>query len=82
LADGKVSFLVGNKGFDPLNCAVDISTLMKYREAEIKHGCLAMLTSVGCPLSEIFHPYLSNFANKMDMLSLNGKGPIYFEWRS
>tara|TARA_B100000795_G_scaffold234063_1_gene193079 strand:+ start:264 stop:1067 length:804 start_codon:yes stop_codon:yes gene_type:complete len=75
LADGKASVLVGNKGFDPLNCAVDISTLKKYREAEIKHGRLAMLASVGWPLSEIYHPYLSKFVNKMDMLSFNGKAP-------
>lgn len=75
LADGEASILVGNKGFDPLNCSVDISTLKKYREAEIKHGRLAMLASVGWPLSEIYHPYLSKLANKMDMLSFNGKAP-------
>lgn len=75
LADGEASILVGNKGFDPLNCSVDISTLKKYREAEIKHGRLAMLASVGWPLSEIYHPYLSKLSNKMDMLSLNGKAP-------
>ena len=75
LADGEASILVGNKGFDPLNCATDIGTLKKYREAEIKHGRLAMLASVGWPLSEIYHPYLSKLANKMDLLSLNGKAP-------
>jgi len=75
LADGEASILVGNKGFDPFNCSVDISTLKKYREAEIKHGRLAMLASVGWPLSEIYHPYLSKLANKMDMLSFNGKAP-------
>ena len=67
--------MVGNKGFDPLNCSVDISTLKKYREAEIKHGRLAMLASVGWPLSEIYHPYLSKLANKMDILSFDGKAP-------
>lgn len=75
LADGEASILVGNKGFDPLNCATDIGTLKKYREAEIKHGRIAMLASVGWPLSEIYHPYLSKLSNKMDLLSLNGKAP-------
>lgn len=75
LADGEASILVGNKGFDPLNCATDIGTLKKYREAEIKHGRLAMLASVGWPFSEIYHPYLSKLANKMDLLSFNGKAP-------
>ena len=73
MADGEASILVGNKGFDPLNCATDIGTLNNYREAEIKHGRLAMLASVGWPLSEIYHPYLSKLANKMNLLSFNGK---------
>lgn len=75
LAEGEASILVGNKGFDPLNCSTDISTLKRYREAEIKHGRLAMLASVGWPLSEIYHPYLSKLMNKLDILSLNGKAP-------
>ena len=75
LADGEASILVGNKGFDPLNCSTDISTLKRYREAEIKHGRLAMLASVGWPLSEIYHPYLSKLVDKVDILSINGKVP-------
>lgn len=59
LADGEASIIIGNKGFDPLNCATDIETLKKYREAEIKHGRLAMLAAIGWPFSELFHPYLS-----------------------
>ena len=59
LAEGSASIIVGNKGFDPLNCATDIATLKKYREAEIKHGRSAMLATVGWPISELFHPYLS-----------------------
>merc|ERR1712127_975925 len=43
LADGEASLLVGNKGFDPLNCATNIETLKKYREAELKHRRLARL---------------------------------------
>ena len=75
LADGKASILVGNKGFDPLNCATDMSTLKKYREAEIKHGRLAMLASVGWPLSELYHPFLSRLSNNINILSDNNKAP-------
>ena len=35
LADGEASILVGNKGFDPLNCSVDISTLKKYAKLKL-----------------------------------------------
>ena len=75
LSDGKASILVGNKGFDPLNCATDIKTLKKYREAEIKHGRLAMLASVGWPLSELFHSNLSKLTQSANLLSNNNKVP-------
>jgi len=75
LADGEASLIVGNKGFDPLNCATDIETLKRYREAEIKHGRLAMLASVGWPISELFHPYLSKITHTTNLLSSNNKVP-------
>ena len=75
LADGEASIMIGNKGFDPLNCATNIDTLRRYREAEIKHGRLAMLASVGWPLSEKYHPYLSNLINKENLLAVGGKAP-------
>lgn len=75
LADGEASIIVGNKGFDPLNCATDIETLKRYREAEIKHGRLAMLATVGWPFSELFHPYLSEITHRTNLLSSNNKVP-------
>jgi len=44
--------MVGDKGFDPLKCATSIEKLRIYREAELKHGRLAMLAAAGWPLSE------------------------------
>lgn len=75
LSDGEASIILGNKGFDPLNCSTNINTLKKYREAETKHGRLAMLASVGWPLAEIYHPYLSKMYNMPNLLSDNGKVP-------
>jgi hypothetical protein len=46
--------LVGDVGFDPLGFAKTKSDLLNYREAEIKHGRLAMLAAAGWPLSELF----------------------------
>lgn len=75
LAEGEASIYLGNKGFEPLNCSTDIITLKKYREAEIKHGRLAMLASIGWPLGELYHPYLSKMFNSENLLSINGKTP-------
>ena len=68
LADGEASLLVGNKGFDPLGFATSLKTLKTYREAELKHGRLAMLAALGWPVSELFHPYLAKLAGASDLL--------------
>lgn len=47
--------VVGDYGFDPLGLSSDES-FAYYREAEIKHGRLAMLAAVAWPLQEILHP--------------------------
>jgi len=75
LADGEASLLVGNKGFDPLNCATTIETLKKYREAELKHGRLAMLAAAGWPVSELVQPWLSKAVGAPDLLTAGEKAP-------
>ena len=44
--------MVGDKGFDPLGFADSKEKLRIYREAELKHGRLAMLAALGWPVSE------------------------------
>ena len=44
--------MVGDKGFDPLGVADSVEKLRIYREAELKHGRLAMLAALGWPVSE------------------------------
>lgn len=67
--------MVGNKGFDPLNCATSQDQLFKYREAELKHGRLAMLAAAGWPVSELVQPYLSKALNAPDLLAAGEKAP-------
>jgi len=57
--------IVGDYGFDPLGLSSDDS-FAYYREAEIKHGRLAMLAAVAWPLQEILHPII------VDILRDNG----------
>ena len=45
--------LAGNAGFDPLGMSQSREDVLAYREAEIKHGRLAMLAAVGWPVSEL-----------------------------
>ena len=67
--------LVGNKGFDPLNCATSEPVLRSYREAELKHGRLAMLAAAGWPVSELVQPWLSAAFKAPDLLASGEKAP-------
>ena len=49
--------IVGDYGFDPLSLGKD-DNFAFMREAEIKHGRLAMLAAVAWPLQEILHPII------------------------
>ena len=54
---------------------------MAFREAELKHGRLAMLAAVAWPLQEIFHPILvdslrsSGFGVRDALMETAGKSP-------
>mgnify|MGYP006091904693 CR=1 FL=1 len=71
---------IGNYNFDPLNLGTD-ETFVPFREAEIKHGRLAMLAAVAWPLQEIFHPIFvdllrgSGIGAKDMMVATAGKSP-------
>ena len=51
--------LAGDSGFDPFQLASDKATLLSYRGAELRHGRLAMLATVGWPMSELVQPSLA-----------------------
>lgn len=42
----------GDAGFDPLGLCTDVEKFINYREAEIKHGRLAMWAALAWPLAE------------------------------
>jgi len=71
---------IGNYNFDPLNLGTD-ETFVPFREAEIKHGRLAMLAAVAWPLQEILHPIFvdllrgSGIGAKDMMVATAGKSP-------
>ena len=57
--------------FDPLGLATP-TTMPAFREAEIKHGRLAMLAAIAWPLQEIFHPILVDMLRAPDLLLATG----------
>lgn len=64
---------IGDAGFDPFNLGK--SDLKKQRIAEIKHGRLAMLASVGWPLAELYDQKIANFWGLEDKLTSSGLVP-------
>jgi hypothetical protein len=72
LLDGKYP---GDVGFDPLGFAKTEEDLTKYREAEVKHGRLAMLAAVGWPLSEVFDDKIASTLNLPSALDSAGRAP-------
>ena len=67
--------LAGDVGFDPLGFSKSNKTLYWMREAEIKHGRLAMLASVGWPLSELWHKRMADFLHLDSILASGDRAP-------
>lgn len=73
--------LAGDAGFDPFGIAKNRENLFVLREAEIKHARLAMLASVGWPISEIYHYQISRSWVAQDLglndllVSTGGRAP-------
>lgn len=82
--------MVGDIGFDPLGLAT-IFPVKFMREAELKHGRVAMLAVVGWLVSEVVHvpgaAYMSE--NPVDAMAAVGPGPMlqifcfcgFLEWK-
>merc|ERR1719329_1952818 len=53
----------------------DIKTSPFLKEAEVKHGRLAMLAAVGWPAAEALHPFLSEASGLPNLLNDAGEAP-------
>jgi hypothetical protein len=69
--------LAGDVGFDPVGFAQSEGALLSYREAEVKHGRLAMLAAVGWPLSELFDKKIASFLHLTPLLDNNDRVPSF-----
>mmetsp|Transcript_20615 Transcript_20615/g.27063 ORF Transcript_20615/g.27063 Transcript_20615/m.27063 type:complete len:230 (-) Transcript_20615:141-830(-) len=68
--------LAGDVGFDPFGFAGDdMETLINMREAEIKHGRLAMLAVVGWPIAELFDKQIAQSLGLPSALTSTGESP-------
>eukprot|EP00600_Ochromonadales_sp_CCMP1393_P005056 CAMPEP_0174957112 /NCGR_PEP_ID=MMETSP0004_2-20121128/1898_1 /TAXON_ID=420556 /ORGANISM="Ochromonas sp., Strain CCMP1393" /LENGTH=229 /DNA_ID=CAMNT_0016205199 /DNA_START=114 /DNA_END=803 /DNA_ORIENTATION=- len=72
LLDGS---LPGDAGFDPLGLSRSKNGLYWMREAEIKHGRLAMLAAVGWPISELWHKGIANTLGWESILANGDRAP-------
>ena len=73
--DALTGALAGDVGFDPLGFAKTEADLMNYREAEIKHGRLAMLAAAGWPISEVFDKKIAAALHMTPLLDANDRVP-------
>ena len=67
--------LAGDVGFDPLGFSKSKKTLFWMREAENKHGRLAMLAAIGWPLSELWHKDIAKAFNLDSILADGDRAP-------
>jgi len=70
--------LAGDVGFDPLNFATNNDILIEYREAEIKHGRLAMLASAGWVFAELYDEDIASYIGMEPILNSNDRVPSVF----
>lgn len=70
--------MAGDVGFDPLGFAKSKEDLMNYREAEIKHGRLAMLAAAGWPLSEVFDKKIAGVLDLPAVVDSADRAPSLF----
>jgi len=67
--------MAGDVGFDPFNFAKSAEDLMNYREAEVKHGRLAMLAAAGWPLSEVLDKKIASTFGMAPILDATDRAP-------
>jgi hypothetical protein len=72
LLDGTMA---GDVGFDPFGFSKSLKTLYWMREAELKHGRLAMLAAIGWPLSELWHKPIAAFFHLDSLLAYADRAP-------
>jgi len=65
--------LVGDVGFDPFGFGKKDVKMM--RDAELKHGRIAMLAAAGWPLSELWHKQIAEAINEPSILTDKGLAP-------
>jgi len=70
--------MVGDKGFDPAGFADSKGKLRIYREAELKHGRLAMLAALGWPMSEALDKPIAELIGLTPLLTASGQAPSIF----
>jgi len=67
--------MAGDAGFDPLKLSKTTEDLVRNREAELKHGRLAMLAAVGWPLSELLDNKIAGLFNMSPALDAGNRAP-------
>lgn len=66
---------IGDVGFDPIGLSKSTKTLYWMREAETKHGRLAMLAAVGWPISELWHKEIAQAFGLKSILASGDRAP-------
>lgn len=67
--------LAGDVGFDPLGFSRDKEGAYWMRDAELKHGRLAMLAAAGWPMSELWHRELADTLGLDSILASENRAP-------